>query len=140
MMDKLKKYLTEGKEVKENITLYHGVKNPKDVEKILKSGFRLIYINPRWQNDYAVSAVKTKKQVTDFFGREVVVLKFKFRGNVYVLDRFDTVGSEYVGFPSTPQQYTRNIVKEGIDAVKLSGNIQYFIYNPKKISNVEVVK
>ena len=135
---KLRQYFTEGEE-KKTLTLYHGVKNAKNVDKILKSGFKLIYINPQWQNDYAISAVKTKKQVTDFFGREVVVLKFKFSGNVYMLDKFETVGSEYVGFPSTPQQYTRNIVKEGIDAVSLHGGIQYFIYNIKKISNIQVV-
>lgn len=136
---KVRQYLTEGEE-KKTITLYHGVKNPKNVDKILKSGFKLININPQWQNDYAISAVKTKKQVADFFGREVAILKFKFSGNVYMLDKFETVGPEYVGFPSTPQQYTRNIVKEGIDAVALHGGIQYFIYNPKKISNIQVVK
>lgn len=138
-MDRIDKYLNEG-EKKKSLTLYHGVKNPKDVKKILKSGFNLSYIKPRWQNDHAISAVKTKKQVRDFFGKDVDVLKFKFSGNVYELDQFETVGSEYVGFPNSPQQYTRNLVKEGIDAVALSGGIQYFIYNTKKITNIQVAK
>jgi len=140
-MTVMDKYLLEGEEKKQNLTLYHGVKKAENVDKILKGGFKLIHINPLWQNDYAISAVRTKKQVADFFGRRIVtVLKFKFSGNVFMLDQFDTIGPEYVGFPNSPQQYTRNLVKEGIDAVALHGGIQYFIYNPKKISNIQVVK
>lgn len=140
---KVGKALSEAREEKQSITLYHGVKDLSNVQNILDRGFKLIYIKPRWINDYAISAVKSKKAVDNFFGKKkTAILKFKFSGNVYVLeDRFDTVPAWIVGYPSDAKQYTRNILKEGIDAVKLSGEWhQYFIYNVNKISNIEVIR
>lgn len=133
--------INEGEERKMKVTLYHGVKNPKNIPLILKHGFNLTYIKTLWVNDYAVSAVTSKKAVNDFFGkRDVTILQFKFNGNVYVLDgSFDSVPQDITGFPSRPQDYTRNLLSNGIDAVSLGGGIQYFIYNVKKISDIKVV-
>jgi len=129
-MDKVVKYLREGEEVKKTLTLYHGVKDPKNVAKILKTGFKLIYIRPRWTNDYAISAVKTRKQVENFFGRrDITVLKFKFTGNVYVLtDRFDTVPDYIVGNCIASQTDPFNLIMMnhvGINYIVISASKTY---------------
>ncbi len=130
---KFKQYLIESQIKKRTVTMYHGVKKAENVQKILNQGFKLINIKPRWVNDYAVSAVKSKAAVLKYFGRDIAVIKFKFSGNMWSGDRWDTPIDT---FASRPQDYTRDILKEGIDAVDLGG--QYFVYNVKKISNVEV--
>lgn len=141
ILKKIDAFINEGEERIKNLTLYHGVKDKNNVPLILKSGFKLIYIKPQWANDYAISAVPSKKDVINFFGKkDVTILQFKFRGNVYVLDgNFDSVPTYIAGFPSKPQDYTRNLLDNGIDAVELGGSSQFFIYNVKKISNIKVV-
>lgn len=119
------------------MTLYHGVKNPDNVKKIIDGGFKLMFIKPLWMNDYAVSAAKSKRAVEKFFGkRQLVILKFKFRGNVWKGDRFETLDKAIGIYASTHQAYTREVVKYGIDAAD-NGHTVY-IYNPKKISNIEI--
>lgn len=140
ILKKINALINEGEERKMRRTLYHGVKDERNVPLILKDGFKLTYIKTLWVNDYAISAVTSKKAVTDFFGkRNVTVLQFKFSGNVYVLDKFDSVPTDIAGFPATPQDYTRNLLRSGIDAVLIGGGLQFFIYNVKKISDIRVV-
>lgn len=130
-------YLAEGKISTKTLTLYHGVRDVKNVKAILETGFKLQYIKPRWLNDYAVSAVKSKKAAQRFFGdREIIVLKFKFKGAVWKGDRYDNFGQEVGTFTSNPQQFTRDVIKAGIDAADQGGTV--FIYNPRKISNIEI--
>jgi hypothetical protein len=136
-MQNFKTWLNEGEEKVRSMTLYHGVRNPDNVKKILAGGFKLIYIKPRWANDYAVSAAKSKKAVEAFFGRrEIIVLKFKFKGNVWKGDKFETLDSVVGIIAGSPQQYTRDVVRYGIDASDLGK--QVFVYNIKKISNIEI--
>ena len=63
-MDNIEKYLTESSDdtKKQTLWLFHGTPE-KNVDKILKSGFSLSYIKPRWVNDYAISALTTIKAV-----------------------------------------------------------------------------
>lgn len=140
-----KDYLNEQKvnTKKKTITLYHGVRKKENVEKILKNGFKLQYINPRWTNDYAVSALTSSKGIKKYFGRDdIPILKFKFSGNVYIPEqRFETIPDYVTKFATSPREYTRNVVKAGIDAVDLGGKPkQYFVYNTEKISNIELVE
>jgi hypothetical protein len=132
-----KTWLTEGEIKNRTMTLYHGVKNADNVKKILDGGFKLIYIKPNWINDYAVSAAKSKAAVMKFFGNRpnIIVLKFKFKGKVWKGDQWDSLKDEVGSIASSPQQLTRDIVKAGIDA---SDQGYVYIYNPKKISNIEV--
>ena len=136
-MQTFKQWLNEGETKVRTLTLYHGVKNADNVKKILDKGFNLIFIKPRWINDYAVSATKSKASVKKFFGNrpDVIVLKFKFRGNVWKGDQWDSLKDEVGSFASSPQQLTRDIVKAGVDAADQSC---VYIYNPKKISNIEI--
>jgi hypothetical protein len=136
-MQNFKQWLNEGETKVRTLTLYHGVKKADNVKKILDKGFNLIYIKPNWVNDYAISATKSKASVKKFFGNRpnMVILKFKFRGNVWQGDRWDSLKDDIGSFASNPQQLTRDIVKAGVDAAD-QGYV--YIYNPKKISNIEI--
>jgi len=125
---------------KKTLTLYHGTKI-ENVDKILKGGFRLIYTKPRFTNDYAVSSLTTKKGVERYMRRNIAILKFKFSGMVFFYDHFSS-GPYAAELSSSPQAYTRRVLQEGIDASRLyssRGPFQYFVYNVKKISNIQVV-
>lgn len=115
------------------MVLYHGVRSDESVASILKSGFDLTKIRPNWNNDYAVSTLTSPKAVEKFFGRSVTILRLEFYGNV------GTVGDVSV-YAKTPQDYTKQVVESGIDAVVLNGTgaKQVFVYNPKAISRITV--
>ena len=139
--DRIDKYLVESDETKKKtLWLYHGTPD-KNVDKILKSGFNLSYIKPRWVNDYAISALTTKKGVEKYMRPGISILKFKFSGNVYF---YEYMGSgPYEGeFSSNARDYNRKMLAAGIDASMLHserGPYQYYVYNVKKISNIQVV-
>lgn len=136
-MQTFKCWLNEGEVKNKTLTLYHGVKNNDNVKKILDGGFKLIYIKPNWVNDYAISATKSKASVQKFFGNRpnIVVLKFKFKGAVWKGDQWDSLKDEIGSFAGSPQQFTRDVVRNGIDAAD-QGYV--YIYNPSKISNIEI--
>src|SRR3989304_4288041 len=101
----------------ERLGLYHGVKEPKNVEPILKKGFSLFPIRPLWTNDWAISTVPTAKAVRNFFGkRDVTVLKLEFDGNIIDNDELGWILAD------SPQDYTHKILDMGIDAVRLDGD------------------
>lgn len=139
--DKVRKYLTEsGDRKKKTLWLYHGTP-AKNVDKILKSGFSLSYIKPRWVNDYAISALTTIEAVERYMRPGIATLKFKFSGNVYF---YEYMGSgPYEGeFSSNARDFNRKVLAAGIDASRLyseRGPYQYYVYNVKKISNIQVV-
>lgn len=143
---KFKEYINESsmdsdKIKKKTITLFHGVKKTENVDKILKGGFKLSFIKPQWENDYAISAMTTKRSIEQFFGKRITtILKFKFSGNVYFYEHFGS-GPYSAQFSSSAQNYTRAVLKDSIDASRLyadRGPYQYFIYNVKKISNIQI--
>jgi len=119
--------------------LYHGVKDPKNVDEILKRGFDLSRIHPIWTNDYAVSTMTSQKAVRAFFGKNVPVLELEFDGN---LASYDDVSGLF-GLARDARDYTRRVVGEGIDAVQLdsdNGAHQVFVYNPKAIKKITLLK
>jgi len=142
VMDKINEYLIESDDSIKNQTLwlYHGTKE-ENVDKILKSGFNLSFIKPRWINDYAISALTTKKAVEKYMRPGTAVLKFKFSGVVFFYEYFGE-GPYVAQFASNAREYTRKVVGDGIDAARIysdRGPYQYYVYNPKKISNIQVV-
>jgi hypothetical protein len=140
---KFLKYIVESEDniKKQTLWLYHGTKE-KNVKNILKSGFNLLYIKPRYVNDYAISALTTKKAVDQYMSPNNVVLKFKFSGNVYFYEYMSS-GPYAAEFSRNAKDYTRIMLKEGIDAARIyseRGPYQYYVYNVKKISNIQVVQ
>ena len=126
---------------KQTLWLYHGTLK-KNVDKILKGGFNLSFIKPRWINDYAVSALTTKKAVEKYMRPGTAVLKFKFSGVVYYYEYFGE-GPDAARFAKDARTYNRKVVASGIDAARIyseRGPYQYYVYNPKKITNIQVVK
>jgi hypothetical protein len=112
---------------KTRMKLYHGVRDPKNVDKILKNGFDLREIHPIWTNDYAVSTLTSPKAVRAFFGN---------------LASYDDVSGLF-GLAHDARDYTRKVVESGIDAVKLDsdrGAHQVFVYNPKAIKKITLLK
>jgi hypothetical protein len=128
-------FLTAEIETK-TLTLYHTTKR-ENVESILANGFQLSKIAPRWVNDYAVSCMHTLKNATNYFTNpgkpfnteKYAVLQLKFRGNV--AGEYDQRDSH---FGESPQEYTKRIIDEGIDAYDGGGVV--FIYNPSKIYQI----
>lgn len=113
------------------LVLYHGVRDKANVDSILKNGFDLTKIKTNWTNDYAVSTMTTPKSVSRFFGRDITILRIEFEGKV-------GSPSDAHSYASTPQQYTRDIIDSGIDAIMLDGEgaRQVFIYNTKAIKRI----
>ena len=115
------------------MTLYHGVKNESAVDSIIEHGFDLAKIRPIWTNDYAISTMTTKAGVLKFFGRNVPVLKLEIEGVIVSYFKVN------VPHAKDAQDYTRQIVAAGIDAVILDSDSrirQVFIYNTKSIKSI----
>lgn len=133
-------YVDEPQVKLKTLWLYHGTPE-KNVDKILKSGFKLSYIKPRWTNDYAVSALTSKKAVEKYMRPGIVTLKFKFSGVVF-FHEYMGEGPDAASFSSNARDYNRKVLASGIDAVRLyseRGPYQYYVHNVKKISNIQVV-
>lgn len=119
-------------------TVYHITKR-ENAEKILKEGFKLEHVRPRWMNDYAVSLsvgqVRAERYFTatnqTFNEEKYAVLAVKIKGR-YTNENLP-LGSAY-----SPQDYTRQIVKQGWDGQDLNG--VYYVHNPKSIVSIEHVK
>jgi len=134
-------YVDEPYVKKQTLWLYHGTPE-KNVDKILKTGFNLSFIKPRWINDYAVSALTTKKGVLKYMRPGIVPLKFKFSGVVF-FHEYMGEGPDSARFAKDARTYNRKVLASGIDAVRLyseRGPYQYYVHNVKKISNIQVVK
>lgn len=115
------------------LVLYHGVKNHADAASIMKNGFDLTKIRPNWTNDYAISTLTTPKSVERFFGRNITILRIEFEGNV------GSPSDAHVSAKNA-QDYTKQMVENGIDAVMLDGTgaKQVFIYNLDKIKKITI--
>ena len=117
--------------------LYHGT-TVKAAESILQHGFDLHRVKPRWVNDYAVSTLTNPKAVQRYFGDSPgkVVLEMTFRGNMSTVEEVQIAA----GLERRPEDYTRAVIKAGIDAVLLDGTgaRQVFVYNVKALSDIHV--
>jgi hypothetical protein len=122
---RLQNYLTEATKI-----LYHGVTDIKNVDVILKSGFSLQFVKPRYKTDYAISAAKSYQSARNWMGKDSMILQFKYSGTI------TKTPPEIDTKKISAQEYTKKMLSMNIDAVDAGGAI--FIYNIKKISNIEV--
>ncbi len=124
-------------------TLYH-VTTRDAAESILKDGFDLLRVKPRWANDYAVSFSTGLKPAVKYFMRldakgrpdpssfgDRVVLRAKVKGHFH--DR------NLDGAPnaSTPQGYRQSMLREGWDAADIGGT--QYVYNLDAIYEISAV-
>lgn len=116
------------------LIFYHGVKNSENVNKILKDGFDLNAVKPLWTNDYAISVLTDPNSIRKFFGnKDIPILKLEFEGNIIDFGKLGVSAK-------TPQDYTRQVIGQGIDAVRLEGDRkQAFIYNTKAIKKITLL-
>lgn len=119
---------------------YH-VTTRENAEKILKEGFDLEKVKPRWLNDRAVSLSKGRKKdavtymANDFDSwkkRDLVLLEVTTKGRSF--DQYDRDAGLFFENKSSPQAYTKSIIDAGWDAF----NFRY-IYNPKAITKIHLV-
>lgn len=148
---KLLKYLAEGQCIPkragkpvpiETIIAYHVTK-VENVDSILKKGFDLFSVKPRWVNDWAVSCtVKSLQAAEKYFSMtgkplnrdKYAVLKVIFRGRVH-REYDDTSTPALAG---SPQAYNREMKGMGYDAALLPNGHMY-VYNVKAIEKVTPV-
>lgn len=125
--------------------LYHGVRNPEDVESILLHGFDLTRINSKFINGYGVSCFTKPEAVKKFYRRDVPILKLTFDGNLVApWDAESAVASlapKRNETPWGPQDYNIALINAGIDAVFLNtaykGILEVVIHNLDCIHAVE---
>jgi len=117
--------------------LYHGTRSDR-ADAIVRGGFDLGMVRPRWVNDYAVSTLTSPLAVQRYFGDrgDRTVLEMTFRGVVATSDEVRAL----VPYSSGAVDYTRRVRAAGIDAVVLdgSGARQVFVYNPDALTDVRV--
>lgn len=119
------------------MTLYHVTKLDK-VDSILKNGFDLTKVKPRWKNDYAVSATKGKKQATAYFSRtgqdidetKYALLEIKVKGRY-------TKTETPVEYAYDPQDYNKRIISKGLDGQNFKAMV--YVHNVKSIASIEHV-
>ena len=120
--------------VKKNVG-YHGTTR-EAAEAILKSGFDLSKVRPRWQNDLAVSMASSISGVQKHFGKDAkgrgeVILKITWKGRHVTDPRDLNVQAK------DAKSYTHAVVKSGVDAAKSGGTT--YLYNPDAIESIEIV-
>lgn len=131
------------------IFLYHGVRNPEDVQGILQGGFDLTRIRSNWINGYGVSTFTKPEAVKKHFRNpDISILKLTFEGNMMTpWDAEEVVkpvapkrGPAVVW---SPQDYNEALFNAGIDAVFLQtaykGVLEVTIYNLQTIKKIEQV-
>ena len=119
------------------VKLYHGTRS---ADVILSQGFLLSKIQPRYINDYAMSALTNPKAVRKYMGPSpaIRILEVTFNGRVATTE--EARGLTWSA--RTPQEYQKIMLAEGIDAVLMgeSGVKQFFVYNLKALSGWHVVE
>ena len=138
--------------------LFHMTKK-ENVDSILRNGFDITKVRPRWMNDYAISFMKKKNDALGFFtkgrfsGNEeidsnLVLLKCKFIGTIISQDATDKIEINSNVYDRKSGRmirlnnleiakiYTEKILQHKIDAVE-AGNAIY-VYNPKTIKNIQI--
>lgn len=112
--------------------LYH-MTTPEAAEKILKQGFDLSKVRPRWRNDYAVSTGKSKSSLRGYFSGDKgrVMLEIKASGRIYSRKQDSSILAD-----GDSKAYTRTMISLGWDMAD-AGNV--YIYNPDCIESIKVV-
>ncbi len=125
----------------ETRTLYHVTK-VENLPSLLKDGFDLTKVRPRWQNDYAVSlsAKPNLEKAMAYFMPNIAGTTFDTQKYavvaVTVKGRFMRDADEVaVSGLSGARSFTQAAIKQGWDA---SDNV--YVYNPRSITRIHVVE
>lgn len=126
-------------------TAYH-VTRRENVESILKNGFDLNKVEPRWQNDYAVSLSRGEKAAREYFSKidlktgkvqsmsdKYALLEVKVKGRLFKGSGFDSP----VSYASSPRDWTHQLIKQGLDGQD-QGSVIY-VNNPRAITSIREV-
>lgn len=125
------------------IRAYHVTKR-ENAESILKNGFDLRKVKPRWINDYAVSLSKGKQDSVDYFSRvdpktnkpigmdtsKYALLEVTLKGRIGGHD-------DVKGFSHTAMQYRQDVIDQGYDGQDLG--LQIYLHNPQAISQIREI-
>ncbi len=134
--------MRDGKPVPVETRMLYHVTRVENLPSLLKDGFDLTKVRPRWQNDYAIS-LSPKSNLekamayfmpniagTTFDTQKYAVVAVTVRGR-FMRDPDEVTVSGLSG----AQSFTRAAIKQGYDA---SDNV--YIYNPKAIGRIHVVE
>jgi hypothetical protein len=132
----------DGKPVPVKKVVGWHVTKRENVDSILKDGFDVSKINPRWNNDLGVSlstsSLKTAakymmKNTPDakFDANKYAVLEVDVSGRSYDMDKDQTLG-----LGTDARGYTRDAIQKGFD---LRGGAITYVYNDKAIKSVKLV-
>jgi hypothetical protein len=130
-----------------HLFLYHGVKNPEDVQSILDNGFDLTRLNSKWINGYGVATFTKAEAVKKFYRNpEIPILKITFEGNMVAPWDAEAAVAPLAPkrnqTPWGPQDYNLALIAAGIDAVFLNtaqkGILEVVIHNLDCIHQVEL--
>jgi hypothetical protein len=126
---------------------YH-VTRKENAEKILKEGFNLGLVKPRWNNDYAVSLSSGKKAAMDYFSKrdpktgkalpfdsdKYTLLEVSGKGRLFKGGGFDTPQIQ----ASDPKTYNQRMIASGYDGHDLHGIV--YVHNTKAIKSIRAVR
>lgn len=126
------------------IRAYHVTKR-ENVESILKNGFDMSKISPRWMNDFAVSLSRNYKGATEYFSKvdpktqkpeafdnkKYALLEVTVRGR---LGSYDELPARIA---TTAREHTQDVVNAGFDGQDLDQSL--YIHNPKAITRIREV-
>lgn len=131
------------------IFLYHGVRDPANVELILNGGFDLTKIESQWISGYGVSCFTKADGVKKHFRKfpSIPILQMVFDGNL--LQPWDAeelirpkVEKNWMSNWS-PQKYNMTLIAFGIDAVWMEtpwkGVKEIRVHNLAKLSDIKLL-
>lgn len=127
---------------------YH-VTTKVNADSILKNGFDINQVNPRWQNDFAISLSRGEKAATEYFSKrdpqtgkpvgmdtsKYVLLEVSLKGRLFKGGKFETGP---VSYAANPRDWTHQFVSMGYDGQDLDRTI--YVHNPKAITSIRVVE
>lgn len=131
------------------IFLYHGVKNPEDVEKILRGGFDLTKIQSNWISGYGVACFTKADGVRKLFRKnpDIPIIQMLFDGNLMQPWDAEAIVKPQAKRHNTnwsPADYNKALINAGIDALwtesPFKGIKEVTVHNLEKISQLTLVK
>lgn len=128
------------------VFLYHGVKNPSNVQKILDNGFDLTQGNASYINGYGVACFNSPEAVKRHFENlEIPILQILFEGNLIdSWDAEDVIKKKLkeVHYRLSPRDFNETLIENGIDGIVTPSHFpktkEITIYNLEKIKKIKI--
>lgn len=127
------------------IFLYHGVKDPANVEKILHGGFDLTKLESNWINGYGIPTFSKAEAVKKWFRNpEIPIIQMTFDGNLVTPWEAEEIVAPKAHQSWGPRDYNNALVNGGVDAVMMEspfkGCKEILVHNLERVSNLKLVK